>query len=517
VPALDDAAERAVKLLAAFLAAKDKATREEIDPNGAGQEFHDFLVRWFASVPDVSAVLTRFQEEPGNPTVAAALHGRISEALLNSREFAAQLDAALARVSSARAPGVQQIVLEGHAVAVNDVDSKVSIRQRSVKIGRLNIPLPTLIILLLLLGGGVVAGGGATLIPPPSADKPSAPPESRPSLSLPSTPSSSFSSLKDAVILLYCGPQDVTLQAVSAQNGQLLASTQEIALSNGARLAYGCGNGGSTQTLRQMFDKDFTMVAVQTWGPNQAGLQAHALSLSTGTTIGSGGGNGAFQSAPDDGPVVIARGSGELWYVDRSSLRLKSRLPNVSRSDAKDHGAVKDSDSNFQLAGDTPWFPSTSIAINPSGTYAVGTYAVAFNTDGVFLLQGDNPTSQDHRLRDVPANCGVDFWIDDHRFVCTHSIGTQSLVNWATNFVEVALSSDFSSVTAVRPLLPDTDRNNASPVLSPDQRSIAFISRQGDQVALFRQDLASGAQPRKIVDISPDQHHNHLPDLIEWR
>jgi hypothetical protein len=162
-----DAAGHAVKLLAAFFAAKDEAARAEIDPDGGTQELSDFLQRWFASSPDASTVLTRFQEEPGNPSVAAVVRGRISEALLISSEFAGQLDAALARASSARPLGVQQIVSEGHAAAVSDIGGKVSIRQRSVKIGQLDIPMPTFLIFL-LLGGGLVVGGGAAIVSAPS-------------------------------------------------------------------------------------------------------------------------------------------------------------------------------------------------------------------------------------------------------------------------------------------------------------------------------------------------------------
>jgi hypothetical protein len=159
-----DPAARAVQILATFLAAAD---RTAADPRGAVVALGDLLLRTFQGSPESTALLTRFQQEPNNPDVQTAVRGRISEVLLNRPEFGQQLDAALTQVTSpapeGAPPGVQQAHSTGNVAAVNANTGTVSIRQRTVRIGRLHIPVPIFAIIL-LLGGGVVIGGGVAAV-----------------------------------------------------------------------------------------------------------------------------------------------------------------------------------------------------------------------------------------------------------------------------------------------------------------------------------------------------------------
>lgn len=163
-----DPAVRTVDILAAFLTAPD---RSAADPYGAVTALGDLLLRTFSDSPDATALLTRFQQEPRNPGVQSAIRGRISEALLDRPEFAAQLQAALARITVAapvpawpqQQPTVQQTHSVGNVAAVSGNTGRVSLKQRTIKIGRLHVPVP-IFALVLLLGGGALFGGGVAVI-----------------------------------------------------------------------------------------------------------------------------------------------------------------------------------------------------------------------------------------------------------------------------------------------------------------------------------------------------------------
>jgi hypothetical protein len=334
-------------------------------------------------------------------------------------------------------------------------------------------------------------------------------------------------SAANALILLACEGSSVVVQAISPQDGRILASRQ-VSLPTGVELAYGCGDdNASTQTLRQMFNKDLTILAIRIKGPNDRGFRASAIDLDTGQEIGPGPDTSAFQSAPDDGPPVIDQNTGQLWYVDQLSHRLVSRSPSMPDSSVVDHGPVSDeSYYQFQLSGDTPWFErlgSGVMAINPSGTYAV--YA---DNEEVILARKDIPYSQVTYLdnnsfsshkpigQPVPVGCGPEFWVDDHHFVCTEGAFPLQMPSGGPNggnLDEVTITDDFTATTAVVPLLPATDRQNVFPVLSPSRTEFAFLSKHGDQTAIFQQAMSANAQPRKIVDLPNTSNSRYL---VEW-
>ena len=318
------------------------------------------------------------------------------------------------------------------------------------------------------------------------------------------------------------------MQAISPQDGHVLADRQ-VSLPTGAQLGYGCGaDDASTQTLRQIFNRNLTVLAVRIKAQNDNGFRASAIDLDTGQEVGPGPDTSTFQSALDDGPPVIDQNTGQLWYVDQHSNRLVSRAPNMPDSSVSDHGPVgSDSYTEFQLAGDTPWFERFGfgvMAISPSGAYAA--YA---DDEDVVLAQRDTPYSEFTYLdnnsflshqpagQPVPIGCAPQFWIDDHHFVCAEGAFPLQMPSGGangTNLDEVTVADDFSKATAVVPLLPATDRQNNWPVLSPNRTEFAFLSKQGDQVAIFRQSISANAKPHKIVDLPPNT--SYAPYLVEW-
>ena len=149
-----------------------------------------------------------------------------------------------------------------------------------------------------------------------------------------------------------------------------------------------------------------------------------------------------------------------------------------------------------------------SLAANTSGTYA------AMNDFNGMLLwrkrtaegsashfPGQLPNGRsDIRGEDIPSGCRAELWIDDHNLVCSDANRVEGRAH-GTNFFKITMSSNYRSVVDVQPLLPATDRENSTPVVSPDRTAIAFVSSQGNQKAIFHQDLKDGAEPRNLLDL----------------
>jgi hypothetical protein len=74
-----------------------------------------------------------------------------------------------------------------------------------------------------------------------------------------------------------------------------------------------------------------------------------------------------------------------------------------------------------------------------------------------------------------------------------------------------------TSVAGFRPnLLPATDRTNVSAVSSPDGRSFAFLSLEGNILSLYRESLVPGSIPVKIADVSTGGDSPQFPSPLQW-
>lgn len=308
----------------------------------------------------------------------------------------------------------------------------------------------------------------------------------------------------------------ITLSAISAKDGQTVEERQitlpPLALSMGGPCA-------ASSIRRQQFNTDFSQFATLVVGRNNTGRRAVAIATSSGAVLGPTADSSGFTSSPDHRSPAFHPQTGDLWYIDNSTDQILSRRADDSDKKAVDRGDA--GDTMIAFSGNTMWLVRgiggpDSLAANPSGTYA------ALNDlNGMKLWRHGTPegraghfpgqtTSAALSGKDVPApgpdsnGCVPQFWTDDHTVVCI----AFNLINRGrrgSNLFRVKLSDSFQSVVDVRPLLPITDRKNSSPVLSPDRTAIAFVSTQGDDRAIFRQNLTPGAEPIKIIDLS-DEH-----------
>jgi hypothetical protein len=163
-----DLARQVIKVLETFLTAADRVA---IDPQGTIQELGDLLVKWAKGSPETTSLLTRFQQEPTNSDVQTALRGRLTETLLDHPEFAKTLQDKLTNADSHSSNSASTFHQQGgvHTSGSSSISESTintgsgSIKQRTIKIGNIRLPLPVFA-LILLLGGGAVADSGIAIV-----------------------------------------------------------------------------------------------------------------------------------------------------------------------------------------------------------------------------------------------------------------------------------------------------------------------------------------------------------------
>ncbi|MBV9140558.1 MAG: hypothetical protein JO115_06550 [Pseudonocardiales bacterium] len=122
------------------------------------------MAQRFQFTPDAMKVFTRFQREPLDGDLRAAVHGRLTEAMLVDAGFASAIEAALHRAeggcsaASASQPDfTAQLQGSMRDSTINQGNGTVDQSRRT----RISFPMATL---ALLLGGSAVVGGGGAAI-----------------------------------------------------------------------------------------------------------------------------------------------------------------------------------------------------------------------------------------------------------------------------------------------------------------------------------------------------------------
>ncbi|MGW4894121.1 hypothetical protein ACWEQL_17885 [Kitasatospora sp. NPDC004240] len=281
------------------------------------------------------------------------------------------------------------------------------------------------------------------------------------------------------------------------------------------------GRGTVPSVLRQSFNGDFTLVAgrlLSSPGPqagNPSDGSAAAFTLKPESTPVGAPPSDGFSAMPKDKAPVFQNGTSTLWYANEQG-HVMSRDLGRQGAAATDHGLAHGP--VFTLAGDHPWSraPLSAgtkfVVVNPAGTVAAagGDYNLGiWRKDAPAAGYGDEyvvptlvgPSSTDPTMpgsADVPKQCAPKFWTDDHNLICLS----------AKSMHRVTFAASFDSVEKVEKLMPDTDRETNNFVLSPDAKSVAFLSptssAAGAPTDLYRIDLTPGAAPRKIASIPSD-------------
>lgn len=213
-------------------------------------------------------------------------------------------------------------------------------------------------------------------------------------------------------------------------------------------------------------------------------------------------------------------GTDELWFIDTGANQVMSLDPATGRTTS--HGA--------------PTADGQTIAVGPKG-YFVGdegaTYDPVVAPDGrdamvdshlVPLGKSEEASPQIGGLLDpVPGNkkasCqSAQAWLDDQTLLCDNGTAAEP------EFGLVTFSPGRKSITEYRDdLLPKANLTSFSPVPSPDHRSFAFLTVQGQRVTLFTQSLAPGSTPAQVADVAPPRPPQDtlgqtlVPTILTWQ
>ncbi|WP_406300972.1 hypothetical protein OG948_59810 (plasmid) [Embleya sp. NBC_00888] len=288
-----------------------------------------------------------------------------------------------------------------------------------------------------------------------------------------------------------------------------IAGQRPVSYPSDSEPQYVCGSPRdlSQQQVRQLFNKDFTLLAGIVRAANGQGRQATALDLESGQVVGPRPDPDAFGVAPRHSSPVFQSGTDLLWYQDQDR-RIWSRDARATQAPAPERG--RSAGNGFMLEGSTVWTPlswsmlsASAEAIAPGGAIA----AVFDEVWGLHLVRNgqedtDTPKLGPSRYGDknlpgsdrVPDGCSPRFWSGPTVLVCAN----------ARALVRVTFAADHGSVTRVESLLPENDRDNSEAVLAADGRTAYFVSRAGSgPPALYRLALDTpNAVPAKVVDLS---------------
>jgi hypothetical protein len=314
----------------------------------------------------------------------------------------------------------------------------------------------------------------------------------------------------------------VTLAAYSAADGTGIAE-RSAALPDGAVVEPLCGTSTTMAASadRQLFDTGFGLIAGTVPGPGGKGTVATAFTLPGGKPVAGGpveGRSPAFQA-----------GTSVLWYeTDGRQVLSRDLLRPGDAPQARGTAPGPD----FALADGRAWTtrPMESkpdqVVAAPGGAVAAGTgfwrrdaptasYGPEY-VDPVMIGPSRNGNPVLPGSEQVPT-CAPRLWTDAQTLLC----------NARDNLLLVGFAADFGRVDTVTPLLPREERYVESAVLSPDGRSLAYLSTVfpatgSDQreAELYRVDLAPGARP-VLLGVIPtsdaDRQDAGDPHLVAWQ
>lgn len=334
----------------------------------------------------------------------------------------------------------------------------------------------------------------------------------------------SFSSLTDVVIGASCS-DSLSMMGGIVQVAAFRPSTGEvvkqatISLPTGATTAYDCSD--SAYLFRQMFDKNFERMAVSLYNRETGGNDVGYIDIETGLVTDLDAGRNDFVPAAQHTNAVFNPADDSIWYTESNQAIF---AVDPSGGQARDTGA------RFKYAGQTKfvvvngsptitdWDSRDIILPSPSGNVVahygdsettLGGSDFTFMSDATartaqFVLKADDGRSPS---RHVPV-----LWINETHLITTVDISSMSAPA-AQSLALLQTAPDHRSLFSYQLLLPQTDRHNFAPMVSPDGSTLMFISSRQQKAVLYTLNLGTkGAQPVESAIPSVP-----IGLLIDWR
>lgn len=297
----------------------------------------------------------------------------------------------------------------------------------------------------------------------------------------------------------------LTLRSYSVKDGSVVAERQTVLPADVTpeRVCDPGGNGGATYA----FNKDVSLIA----GIKEADLKtrAGAYDLATGEEVSPPPAD-EFTERPDN-PGAAFHPTTDLLWVRQGVYEGET---DYSTRDAKKGYSTEKTLSDEAAFSQDATTTATALAasgnasaLTPNGSVEAWWNDDDVRTSGLGLSRvGDDELIENEKLDDR-LGCKPAFWRTNTSLVC--------------GLREITFSSDYTSVVSDEELVPANDRDNGTPLLSPDSKAFAFISEgESDQLALFRADFTSGgtAQPVKVADLEAplDGSDDHVETLVRW-
>lgn len=155
---------RAIDILVSYLTATDRAAA---DPAGIIVGIGNLVTHWLNSSADASALFYQFQQDPANPSLQAAVHGRLAEMAIRNPDITPLLESEISKISGepqttdAMNNQPQQFDMRFHGTMQRSLiqQGNGTIDQSRKKTFKISVPLAG----IALLASGALAGGGVAI------------------------------------------------------------------------------------------------------------------------------------------------------------------------------------------------------------------------------------------------------------------------------------------------------------------------------------------------------------------
>ncbi|MDW8803713.1 hypothetical protein P1P68_02535 [Streptomyces scabiei] len=321
---------------------------------------------------------------------------------------------------------------------------------------------------------------------------------------------------KDSLTVAWChvipqGEDDddalfgLTLRSYSVKDGSVVAERSTVLPTDVTpkRVCNSGGNDGATWG----FNKDISLVV----GTKEAEFKkrAGAYDLTTGEEVSPPPAD-EFTERPDSPGAAFHPVTGLLWV--RQGV-YEGETDYATRDAKKGYSTEKRMSDEAALSQDATTTATAKAAAGSSGALTPNSSVQAWwndddlRTSGLNLERVEDEELIENKQLDDRLACKPAFWRTNTSLVC--------------GLREITFTSDYTSVVSDKELVPANDRDNGTPILSPDGKTFAFISEgEDDQLALFRADFTSGgtAQPVKVADLETplDGSDDHIETLVRW-
>ncbi|AMW11486.1 hypothetical protein A4E84_19485 [Streptomyces qaidamensis] len=281
--------------------------------------------------------------------------------------------------------------------------------------------------------------------------------------------------------------------------------------------------------LRQLFDKDFSRMAVVLIDRETEATGVGYVDTSGKLTKLSGGQTEDFGDAPGEENAVFAQDGSAVWFTETDS---SDHVRIASRSVAGDHEVTE------QAGGDGSYMDGAALALAGDPVRGLFGKEVRVSHDGrkatTFI------TGQGFTVADVPqrsalfktdgvkttgipyeGDCYPYGWVDDETVLCGPRLGEAKDPErknsfWTLDTSRLDGTADLPKAALGDPIIPATDRKNTVRAISPDGKQLIFASLQGTRLEFFISAIAPGATPKKIAAPGADKALS-VGDVLEWR